>query len=258
MIVNEHCSIVSQREIAENIYELILHGELTSKMNEPGQFVHVKVASGYAPLLRRPLSIAHVNKENQEFTLIYRKDGRGTAILSSKKTSETVDILGPLGHGFPIEETKAGETAVLVGGGIGVPPLYELSKQLVKKGVNVKHVLGFQNHAAVFYEDKFKSFGSTYVTTVDGSHGTKGFVTDVMNELSFDTIYSCGPTAMLKAVEAGYATHKKVYVSLEERMGCGIGACFACVCHTADDPFGFSYKKVCTDGPVFKAGEVVL
>lgn len=258
MIVNEQCSIVSQREIADNIYELILRGELSSQMNEPGQFVHVKVASGYDPLLRRPISIANIDRENHEFTLIYRKDGRGTAILSSKKTSETVDILGPLGHGFPIEETNAGETALLVGGGIGVPPLYELSKQLVKKGVNVLHVLGFQNEAVVFYEDKFKSLGSTYVTTTDGSYGTKGFVTDVIKELSFDTIYSCGPTAMLKAVEAEYASHKKVYVSLEERMGCGIGACFACVCHTADDPSGFSYKKVCTDGPVFKAGEVVL
>lgn len=258
MIVNDHCSIVSQREIAENIYELILRGELSSQMNEPGQFVHVKVAQGYDPLLRRPISIAHIDQENQEFTLIYRKDGRGTSILSSKKTSETIDILGPLGHGFPVEETKAGETALLVGGGIGVPPLYELSKQLVKKGVNVIHVLGFQNEAAMFYEDKFKSLGPTYVTTVDGSYGTKGFVTDVIKDLQFNTIFSCGPTAMLKALEAGYASSKKVYLSLEERMGCGIGACFACVCHTADDPTGYSYKKVCTDGPVFKAGEVVL
>nr|WP_246010282.1 dihydroorotate dehydrogenase electron transfer subunit [Bacillus yapensis] len=258
MIVNENCTIVSQKEIAANIYELILRGELSAEMKEPGQFVHVKVADGHDPLLRRPISIANINHEKKEFTLIYRQEGRGTTLLSTKKESETVDILGPLGHGFPIEETEPGETALLVGGGIGVPPLYELSQQLVSRGVKVIHVLGFQTKEAVFYEDKFMELGQTFVTTVDGTYGTKGFVTDVMKDLSFDTIYSCGPKAMLKAVEANYAADKKVYLSLEERMGCGIGACFACVCHTADDPTGFSYKKVCTDGPVFRAGEVVL
>jgi dihydroorotate dehydrogenase electron transfer subunit len=146
---------------------------------------------------------------------------------------------------------------LLVGGGIGVPPLYELSKQLKAKGVKVIHVLGFQTSSAVFYENEFLKNGETFITTVDGSYGTKGFVTDVSKDLIFDTIYACGPTPMLKALEQAYPD-KKVYLSLEERMGCGIGACFACVCKRADDPNGVSYKKVCSDGPVFRAGEVVL
>jgi dihydroorotate dehydrogenase electron transfer subunit len=172
---------------------------------------------------------------------------------------ETVDVLGPLGNGFPINEVKPRESALLVGGGIGVPPLYELSKQLVKKGVKVIHVLGFQSSNAVFYNEKFSQLGETYIATVDGSFGNKGFVTNVIedNKLDFDILYSCGPTPMLRALEQSYK-HKKVYLSLEERMGCGIGACFACVCHTGDDPSGHSYKKVCSDGPVFKAGEVVI
>lgn len=260
MIRNELCTVISHHEIAENIYELILCGELTSEMTEPGQFVHVKVSSGLDPLLRRPISIANIDHEKKEFTLIYRAEGRGTTILSKKMPGDEVDILGPLGHGFPLEETEAGETALLVGGGIGVPPLYELSKQLVARGVRVFHVFGFQTKSAMFYEEAFKQLGPTFIATVDGSYGTCGLVTDVLDSevLSFDTIYSCGPTPMLRAIEEKYAADKKVFLSLEERMGCGIGACFACVCHTAENPNGFTYKKVCTDGPVFRAGEVVL
>lgn len=260
MIQNECCTVVSHREIAENINELILHGELVSEMKEPGQFVHVKVADGNAPLLRRPISIAHIEQGKKEFTLIYRALGQGTTLLSKKIKGEEVDILGPLGHGFPLEETKVGETALLVGGGIGVPPLYELSKQLLSRGVKVIHVLGFQSESAMFYEDVFLQLGPTYVATVDGSYGTCGFVTDVITSkaIEFDTLYSCGPTPMLRALQEKYAADKKVFLSLEERMGCGIGACFACVCHTADNPEGTTYKKICTDGPVFRAGEVVL
>jgi dihydroorotate dehydrogenase electron transfer subunit len=191
--------------------------------------------------------------------MIYRKEGRGTALLAGKKKGDTIDVLGPLGHGFPVDETSPGETSLLVGGGIGVPPLYELSKQLVNKGVKVVHVLGFQTENAVFYEKRFAELGPTYVATVDGSHGRRGFVTDVIaaEDIDFHTLYACGPTPMLKALETGFPD-KKVFLSLEERMGCGIGACFACVCHTGDNPEGHSYKKVCTDGPVFRAGEVVL
>lgn len=260
MIQNEYCTVVSQREIAENIYELILRGELVSEMKEPGQFVHVKVASGHDPLLRRPISIANIDHEKKEFTLIYRAEGRGTTILSKRMPGDEVDVLGPLGHGFPLEETKSGETALLVGGGIGVPPLFELSKQLVSRGVQVIHVHGFQTGSAIFYEEAFLQLGPTFVATVDGTYGTRGFVTDVieLESFHFDTLYSCGPTPMLRAIEGKYAANKKVFLSLEERMGCGIGACFACVCHTTNDPDGLSYKKVCTDGPVFKAGEVVL
>lgn len=259
MIKKELCKIVAQAEIAEHIYELTLQGELVREMNEPGQFVHIKVSDQLDPLLRRPISIAEINKNENQFKMIYRADGKGTNLLSKKQPGEFLDVLGPLGHGFPVDEANTGETALLVGGGIGVPPLYELSKQLVSNGVKVIHVLGFQSANAVFYDKAFAELGETYVATADGSFGAKGFVTDVISDenLQFDILYSCGPTPMLKALEQGHKD-KRVYLSLEERMGCGIGACFACVCHTGDDPEGTSYKKVCSDGPVFKAGEVVL
>jgi len=259
MMNKEICTVVSQIEIADSIYELTLKGELVHHMNEPGQFVHLKVSNHMDPLLRRPISIAKIDQKNSEFTMIYRKEGRGTTLLAEKQSGDEIDVLGPLGHGFPIEETLPGETALLVGGGIGVPPLYELSRQLVNEGVRVIHVLGFQTNSAIFYESEFEKLGETYIATVDGSYASKGFVTDVIAEkgLSFDSLYSCGPTPMLKALESNFAD-KKVFLSLEERMGCGIGACFACVCHTSDDKDGTSYKKVCSDGPVFRAGEVVL
>ncbi|EEL21546.1 Dihydroorotate dehydrogenase electron transfer subunit [Bacillus cereus Rock1-3] len=251
--------VVNQKEIAKNIYELVLQGTLVQQMNEPGQFVHIKVAEGIAPLLRRPISICNVDQEKNEFTMLYRAEGQGTKTLATRKQGEMVDVLGPLGHGFPVEEAETGQTALLVGGGIGVPPLYELSQRLVAKGVRVIHILGFQTKDVVFYEEKFAELGDTYVATVDGTHGTKGFVTDVIDNygIDFDILYSCGPLAMLRALEGRYK-EKKAYISLEERMGCGIGACFACVCHLQEDPSGHSYKKVCSDGPVFPIGEVVL
>lgn len=259
MMQKQNMIVVNQTEIAKNIYELVLQGDLVQQMNEPGQFVHIKVAEGIAPLLRRPISICNVDQEKNEFTMLYRAEGQGTKTLSQKKQGEMVDVLGPLGHGFPVEEADAGQTALLVGGGIGVPPLYELSQRLVAKGVRVIHILGFQTKDVVFYEEKFAELGDTYVATVDGTHGTKGFVTDVIDAygIDFDILYSCGPLAMLRALEGRYK-EKKAYISLEERMGCGIGACFACVCHLQEDPSGHSYKKVCSDGPVFPIGEVVL
>jgi dihydroorotate dehydrogenase electron transfer subunit len=259
MIQKEMMKVVSQKEIAHNIYELILTGKLVQEMNEPGQFVHIKVAEGNSPLLRRPISICNIDKEKSEFTMLYRAEGQGTRVLFQKQPGSLVDVLGPLGNGFPVEEAEEGQVACLVGGGIGVPPLYELSQRLVAKGVRVVHVLGFQNEEAVFYEEKFLELGETYIATVDGSHGTKGVVTDILDAygITFDVLYSCGPTPMLRALEQRYSS-KKAYISLEERMGCGIGACFACVCHMQDNPNGFSYKKVCSDGPVFRVGEVVL
>ncbi|GAB6514522.1 dihydroorotate dehydrogenase electron transfer subunit [Bacillus toyonensis] len=259
MMQKQNMIVVNQKEIAKNIYELVLQGTLVQQMNEPGQFVHIKVAEGIAPLLRRPISICNVDQEKNEFTMLYRAEGQGTKTLATRKQGEMVDVLGPLGHGFPVEEAEPGQTALLVGGGIGVPPLYELSQRLVAKGVRVIHILGFQTKDVVFYEEKFAELGDTYVATVDGTHGTKGFVTDVIDNygIDFDILYSCGPLAMLRALEGRYK-EKKAYISLEERMGCGIGACFACVCHLQEDPSGHSYKKVCSDGPVFPIGEVVL
>jgi dihydroorotate dehydrogenase electron transfer subunit len=257
MIQKELCKVLSQKEIASDIYELTINGELVSQIKTPGQFVHLKVSNGLDPLLRRPISISSYNFEQKSLTMIYRKDGKGTSMLAELRPGMFVDILGPLGNGFPVDEVSIGDTALLVGGGIGVPPLYELSNQLVAKGVKVIHVLGFQTASAVFYEEEFLKNGETYVATADGSYGRKGFVTDVMKELQFDCIYTCGPTPMLRAIEQNYS-HKKLFLSLEERMGCGIGACFACVCKKKDDPTGVSYKKVCSDGPVFRAGEVLI
>ncbi|PFO05948.1 dihydroorotate dehydrogenase electron transfer subunit [Bacillus sp. AFS076308] len=257
MIQKELCKVLSQKEIASDIFELIIHGDLVSQINAPGQFVHLKVSNGLDPLLRRPISISSYDTEQNSLTMIYRKEGKGTSMLAELRPGMHVDILGPLGNGFPVEEVSTGDTALLVGGGIGVPPLYELSNQLVAKGVKVIHVLGFQTVSAVFYEEEFLKNGETYVATVDGSYGRKGFVTDVMKELQFDCIYTCGPTPMLRAIEQNYQD-KKVFLSLEERMGCGIGACFACVCKKKNDPTGVSYKKVCSDGPVFRAGEVLI
>jgi dihydroorotate dehydrogenase electron transfer subunit len=257
MIRKELGTVISQKEIAPDIFELTLQAQLVSEIQAPGQFVHIRVGKGWDPLLRRPISIASFNKAQQRFTMIYRREGKGTTLMSEMVPGMKLDILGPLGNGFPVDEVFTGDTALLVGGGIGVPPLYELSKQLSSKGVKVVHVLGFQTESAVFYENEFSHTGETYVATVDGSYGTKGFVTDVMAGLQFDCIYACGPTPMLKALEDRYSD-KKMFLSLEERMGCGIGACFACVCKKADDSTGVAYKKVCSDGPVFRAGEVVL
>lgn len=255
----EICEVISQQEIAADIFELTIKGEMTKDIESPGQFVHIKVAGSHDPLLRRPISISSYNKNDKQITMIYRKDGRGTSLLSEKKAGMEIDILGPLGNGFPVKEAKIGETALLVGGGIGVPPLFELSNQLKENGVKVVHVLGFQTESVVFYEQEFAANGQTFIATVDGSLGTKGFVTDVIDQqgIEFDILYSCGPLPMLRALEQKYPD-KKVFLSLEERMGCGVGACFACVCKTKDDPEGTSYKKVCSDGPVFRAGEVIL
>lgn len=259
MISQENCTVIQNREIADSIYELVLKGEISAEMSDPGQFVHLKLTAGFDPLLRRPISIAAIDKQNMTFTLVYRRQGRGTTLLAEKSPGEMVDVLGPLGNGFPLTAVKRGQRAILVGGGVGVPPLLELAKQLWQNGVSVTSILGFQTSNAVFYETEFARFGKVYVTSVDGSYGSRGFVTDLLakEQISGDVVYACGPTAMLKAVEKGMFA-PKTYLSLEERMGCGIGACFACVCHTQADPDGFAYKKVCSDGPVFQAGEVVL
>lgn len=257
MIVNEKMVVLSHERIAENIFELVLQGELVREIKAPGQFVHIKVGTGIDPLLRRPISIASHNHEELTMTLIYRAEGKGTTLLSQAENSEIIDVLGPLGNGFSVESDS--KTALLVGGGIGVPPLYGLSKMLVENGWTVKHILGFQTESVSFYEDRFRELGDTFVATVDGTLGTTGFVTDVIREKApaFDVFYSCGPTPMLKALQT-QLSDRRGFISLEERMGCGIGACFACVCHKQDDPQGSSYVKVCSDGPVFPVGVVLL
>jgi len=259
MIRQEDMTIISQNLIAADIYELTLKGELVNEMEQPGQFVHIRVHQQVSPLLRRPISIASIQKDLQTITLIYRAEGDGTSLLAEKMSGDKVNVMGPLGHGYPIDDLGKGQTALLVGGGIGVPPLYELSLQLKSKGIEVIHVLGFESAEKSFYLDQFSTLGKTYVATVDGSLGTKGFVTDVIEQekIDFDCLYTCGPLPMLRALEERFAS-KKGYISLEQRMACGIGACLACVCHVSDDPTQKKYRKVCSDGPVFKMGEVII
>lgn len=258
MIVQDEMVVTAQKEIARNIFEMKLTGKLVGEITSPGQFVHIRVSDTYDYPLRRPISIASIDEKANEMTILYRAEGNGTKQLSKKKEGDPINVLGPLGNGFPVNETEEGETAILVGGGIGVPPLYELSKQLAAKGVTCIHILGFQSADVVFYEEQFKALGETHIATVDGTAGTEGFVTDVMDTLGreFSTYYSCGPMPMLKAVQAMYAG-KKGFLSFEERMGCGIGACFACVCETTKET-DKSYIKVCSDGPVFPAGVVSI
>jgi dihydroorotate dehydrogenase electron transfer subunit len=250
-------TVASNEEIANCIFEMKLTGPGVKTMVTPGQFLHVRVGDYTSKLLRRPLSICDVDLENESVTLLYRAQGDGTIQLSKKQRGEQIDVLGPLGNGFTLETVDQRKSALLIGGGIGVPPLYYLGKKLVDKGVSVSFILGFQSEMDSFYIDKFKEIGNTHVTTIDGSLGTKGFVTDAMGSLIADepSIYSVGPAIMLKAVEEK-AEGLNGYLSLEERMGCGIGACFACVCPTATRESG--YVKICSDGPVFKMGEVAL
>ncbi|RND01646.1 dihydroorotate dehydrogenase electron transfer subunit [Lysinibacillus halotolerans] len=257
MIQQERMIVVRQSEIAHHIFELTIQGQIVQDMN-PGQFVHIRVSETFEPLLRRPISIANIDKETGEVTLIYRAEGRGTNLLSQRQVGDEVDVLGPLGNGFSVETAPEGGTALLVGGGIGVPPLYELSKQLNARGIRTIHVFGFATEEVTFYEEQFSTLGDTHFVTVDGTKGTKGFVTDLLEELKpeFDVFYACGPMPMLRALEQFYPD-KQGYLSFEERMGCGIGACFACVCKTTDSA-DKDYVKVCSDGPVFPKGVVQL
>lgn len=248
--------IVSQNEIARNIFELVLKGDLVKTMLAAGQFVNVKVSSVQTPLLRRPISICEIDHEHNQLTLIYRAEGEGTTVLSQRRPGEEVDILGPLGTGYGLDGISPSETVLLVGGGIGVPPMFETARQLKARGNRVIAVLGFSSGEDVFYEEKFASYGDVHVATMDGSRGFKGHVVQLIQEkgISFDTVLGCGPKVMLAAIEAEFGSTKKGFLSFEERMACGIGACYACVCQTVSG----KQARICKEGPVFKLGEVVL
>lgn len=252
MIKKESMKIISTQEIALDTVEIVLENEYISQHASPGQFLHIAVP-GHT--LRRPISIASVDKEKETITILFKKVGKGTTVLASLKSGTLINALGPNGNGFPIKHVREGSTVLVIGGGIGVPPLYFLASAFQQTGVHVKAVLGFQLKDFVFYEDKFKTIGRTEIVTNDGSYGHKGFVTNVIEEIGeFDYYYSCGPVPMLQAVQRALG-EKEGYLSFEERMGCGIGACFACVIPTNDEA---GYKKICQDGPVFKASEVIL
>lgn len=224
------------------VYKMVLFGD-TSAITSAGQFVNVQLSGKF---LRRPISVCDVNGD--ELTLVYKVVGAGTRQMSEMQVGDTVDVLSGLGNGY--DETKAGERVLLLGGGVGVPPLYLLAKNLLKAGKTVSVVLGFNKADEIFFEDEFKALGATVtVATADGSYGKKGFVTDALPE-TYDYFYTCGPEPMLKAVYK--ATNTSGQFSFEERMGCGFGACMGCSCKTVT-----GYKRICKDGPVLEKEEIL-
>lgn len=252
MIKKEEMRILSCRELALDTVEMVLQNDYISEHALPGQFLHVSVP-GHT--LRRPISIAHVNRSQKTVTILFKKIGSGTHTLAMYQKGMVLDVLGPNGNGFPVDHLTKSAPVLLIGGGIGVPPIYFLGTHLHEMGIEVVSVLGFQTKANVFYEDKFQTLGKTYIVTNDGSHGDKGFVTDVLNKItSFERYYACGPLPMLQAIQSALKEHEG-YLSFEERMGCGVGACYACVLPTIDKA---GYKKICKDGPVFLANEVII
>ncbi|MBT6844068.1 MAG: dihydroorotate dehydrogenase electron transfer subunit [Candidatus Melainabacteria bacterium] len=250
--------------IADKIYKLVLAGNFDLDDYLPGKFLHIKCSDNSVPLLRRPMSVCNIDDAGTEMVVLYRADGAGTNLLAAKKPGQEIDMLAPLGVHFPTEEVKEGDKIVLIGGGIGVPPLYYLGRKLKARGAVIKSILGFNSAKDVFYEKEFQELGLTAITTIDGSYGHKGLVTDLM-DTSYDVLYTCGPTPMLKAVQKIYLSNaadgasrvRSGYMSLEERMACGIGACLACVSKSTD-PNCTSYNRVCTEGPVFPIHAIEL
>ena len=252
----ETMKVVAQDEIAPTIYELVLEGEMVEAMRA-GQFLHLRVPDD-AHLLRRPISISSINKSKNQCHLIYRIEGSGTAIFSTLKAGDSLDVMGPQGNGFDLSDLDKQSHVLLVGGGIGVPPLFEVARQLHDRGVEITTVLGFATKDAVILENELSKYGQVFVTTDDGSYGIKGNVSVVINDFAneFDAIYSCGAPGMMKYINQTFYDHPRAYLSLESRMACGMGACYACVLKVPDRET--VSQRVCEDGPVFKTGTVVL
>ncbi|MEE0921711.1 MAG: dihydroorotate dehydrogenase electron transfer subunit [Paludibacteraceae bacterium] len=240
--------IQSNEQIAKNVYRMQLAGDTTGIL--PGQFVNIRVAGQF---LRRPISVCNVTQPlhnaTQLLTIIYKVVGVGTEAMSHLPVGTQLDVLTVLGNGYDL--TKAGDAPLLVGGGVGVPPMYMLARQLREAGKNVRVILGFNTKDEVFYEEEFRALGcEVTVTTVDGSLGVKGFVTNALDgQQSY--YYTCGPLPMIKALLQAAGTNGEV--SMEERMGCGFGACMGCTIQTTQGP-----KRVCKEGPVFAASELLL
>lgn len=244
--------IISNIDISKDVYELIFVNEKIAQHAKAGQFLHVSIKDN-GVLMRRPISISGVDKNNNSVTILYQIKGRGTNYLSKLKKSDTIDTLGPLGNGFPIPN---GKKCALVGGGIGIAPLYQLAKKIDKCDV----YLGFRTNG--YYVEKFKELSNkVYVTSDDGSIGRKGFITEILREnlSNYDMVFVCGPKLMMKKIKY-YCEEESIqcYLSLEEKMGCGIGACLVCSCKTKSPEGKWHYSKVCNDGPVFNAKEVIL
>ena len=234
--------IISNRALTGDVYKMVLGGD-TSAIAASGQFVNIKLEGLF---LRRPISVCDYDGET--LTLIYKVVGKGTEQLSAMKAGEKLDILTGLGNGYDL--TLSGDKPVLLGGGVGVPPMYNLAKKLCGMGKSVSVILGFNTAREIFYEEEFKALGcQVTVTTVDGSYGAKGFVTDALPE-GYTYFYTCGPEPMLKAVHRATVTSGEM--SFEERMGCGFGACMGCSCKTLT-----GYKRICKEGPVMKKEEIL-
>lgn len=235
--------ILTNEALTSNVYRMTLEGD-TSAITAPGQFVNIRLEGKF---LRRPISVC--DWEDGKLTLVYKVVGHGTAQMAAMAPGESLDILTGLGNGYDL--TLTGEHPVLVGGGVGVPPMFGLAKHLRAMGKEVQVILGFNTREEIFYEEAFQALGCTvYVTTVDGSYGVKGFVTDAMKDLHYSHFCACGPEPMLKALYAASTTSGQM--SFEERMGCGFGACMGCSCKTLTGS-----KRICKDGPVMKKEEIL-
>ncbi len=237
-------TVVSNREIAKNTYEMVLSGD-TSAITAPGQFVNIELQGFY---LRRPISVCDV--ERSSLTIIYKVVGKGTEYMSRLSAGAELDLLSGLGNGYSLGES--GERPLLIGGGAGVPPMYELCKVLLKEGKKPVVIMGFNTEDEIFYRERFEALGAeTVVATADGSVGVKGFVTDGMDTVGeYSYVYVCGPEPMLKAVYDKSVTSGQF--SFEERMGCGFGACMGCTCKTK-----YGSKRICKDGPVLFKEEII-
>ena len=235
--------IRNNEALTDSVYKMILAGD-TSDITNCGQFVNIQLDGMF---LRRPISVC--DYDNETLTLVYKVVGKGTEAMASMVAGTKLDILTGLGNGYDL--TLAGEKPVLLGGGVGVPPMYNLAKRLREQGKEVKVILGFNTANEIFYEDEFNALGcDVTVTTVDGSYGVKGFVTTVLENMDYTYFYTCGPEPMLKAVHKTSVTSGQM--SFEERMGCGFGACMGCSCKTLT-----GYKRICKEGPVMKKEEIL-
>ncbi len=261
--IKETAKIISQEMLIKDIYSMWIETDI-AKEAVPGQFISVYTKDS-SRLLPRPISICEIKAgENGKgaknaLRIVYRIAGEGTKEFSTYKAGDSIDILGPLGNGFPLDEAKDDDSVILMGGGIGIPPMLELAKRL--KGSKTI-VVGYRD-ADTFLDRELKKFGRLVIATDDGSVGTKGNVIDAIREEKVigSVIYACGPTPMLRGIKT-YAAEKGIeaYISMEERMACGVGACLGCVCKTADidDHSKVKNARICKDGPVFKASEVEL